>query len=583
MGGRSRAGRVTVAVVAPTIAEVHDALTSAGSAFEMEEADVFGVRLRTWKNAPRSLRVLLDGSRARGDTPFIVYEDEVLTFDQHFRSAAHLATLLGDRYGVGKGDRVAIVMRNFPEWSIAFWAAAAAGAIVVPLNAWWTAGELEYGLRDSGAKVAFLDAERLERLAGTLPHLEVAAVVARGAEDGDAAGAERWDDVLGEVPGQVALPDLPLEPDDLATIFYTSGTTGRPKGALGTHRNICGNLVSLGFGAARAQMRAGTEPAGSAGQSAGRSAGRNVSLLSVPFFHATGCHSVLVANLAAGGRLVLMYKWDAERALDLIERERVTTFGGVPAMVWEVLQSPSFAQRDLSSVRSIGYGGAPAPPELVRRIEQLFPGRSPSNGYGLTETSSVTTLNAGVDYQRKPDSVGVPVPVVDVRVVDTQGDDLPMGEVGELWIRGPNVVKGYWGLPSETEDAFGGGWFRSGDLARIDEEGFVYIVDRAKDIVIRGGENVYCAEIESVLFEHPDVADAAVFGVPHQVLGEEVAAVVVLRPGATATADDLRAHVGERLAAFKVPAQVFLQDRALPRNPAGKVLKRELRDQFVET
>ena len=226
-------------------------------------------------------------------------------------------------------------------------------------------------------------------------------------------------------------------------------------------------------------------------------------LLSVPFFHATGCHSVLVANVAAGGKLVLMHKWDAERALELIERERVTTFGGVPAMVWQVLQSPSFESRDISSVQSIGYGGAPAAPELVRRIEQLFPGRTPSNGYGLTETSSVTTMNSGVDYQRKPESVGVPVPVVDVRVVDPDGNDVPVGEVGELWIQGPNVVKGYWGMPEATEQAFGGGWFKSGDLARVDDEGFVYIVDRAKDMVIRGGENVYCAEVEAVLFEHP--------------------------------------------------------------------------------
>jgi long-chain acyl-CoA synthetase len=565
--------------VPPTVAEVHAALTAPGSMFEMVEADVFGARLRTWKHAPPSLPALLDGSRARGDTPFIVYEDEVLTFDRHFRSAAHLATQLVDRYGVHKGDRVAIVMRNFPEWSIAFWAAAAAGAVVVPLNAWWTASELEYGLRDSGATMAFLDAERLDRLAGTLPHLDVAAVVARGA----GGGAERWDDVLGDVPADAALPDLTLEPDDLATIFYTSGTTGRPKGALGTHRNICGNLISLAFAAARARLRAGPQPEPQPDAEVAAPTGQNVSLLSVPFFHATGCHSVLVANLATGGKIVLMYKWDAERALELIERERVTNFGGVPAMVWEVLQSPSFAARDVSSVRSIGYGGAPAPPELVRRIEQLFPGRQPSNGYGLTETSSVTTLNSGLDYQRKPDSVGAPVPVVDVRVVDSEGDDVAEGEVGELWIRGPNVVKGYWGLPEETEKAFGGGWFRSGDLARLDDEGFVYIVDRAKDIVIRGGENVYCAEVESVLFEHPDVADAAVLGVPHQVLGEEVATVVVLRPGAAATADDLRAHVADRLAAFKVPTHVFLHDRALPRNPAGKVLKRELRDEVVGT
>jgi long-chain acyl-CoA synthetase len=555
----------------PTIAETHAALTAAPSMFEMDDADVFGTQLRVWKYAPASLRVILEASRGRGDAAFIVYEDEVLTFEAHYRAAAHLASILIDRFGVAKGDRVAIVMRNFPEWSIAFWAAAAAGAIVVPLNAWWTADELEYGLQDSGANVMFVDAERLDRLGAVLPKLDISTVVVRS--DTDDTRAERWEHVLGEVPADAELPAVDLEPEDLATIFYTSGTTGRPKGALGTHRNICGNLISLAFAARRAQMRAGKEPAPTSGQ--------NVYLLSVPFFHATGCHSILVANVAAGGKLVLMHKWDAERALELIERERVTTFGGVPAMVWQVLQSPSFESRDISSVQSIGYGGAPAAPELVRRMEQLFPGRTPSNGYGLTETSSVTTMNSGVDYQRKPESVGVPVPVVDVRVVDTDGNDVPTGEVGELWIQGPNVVKGYWGLPEATEQTFGDGWLRSGDLARVDEEGFVYIVDRAKDMVIRGGENVYCVEVEGVLFEHPDVADAAVIGVPHQVLGEEVGAVIVRRPGSNVTADELRAHVAARLAGFKVPAHIYFRTEPLPRNPAGKVLKRELRDELV--
>jgi len=557
----------------PTVAETHARLTAPPSMFELEEADVFGTRLRVWKYAPATLRVILEASRARGDVPFIVYEDEVLTFEEHFRAVAHLATLLVERYGVEKGDRVAIAMRNFPEWSIAFWAATAIGAVVVPLNAWWSADELDYGLRDSGSKVVFLDDERLERLAGVLPGLDVATIVARSPEGTGGPGVERWEDVLGEVPAGAALPDVELEPEDLATIFYTSGTTGRPKGALGTHRNICGNLLALAFGARRGQVRAGKEAESTPGQ--------NVYLLSVPFFHATGCHSVLVANVAAGGKLVLMHKWDAERALELIERERVTTFGGVPAMVWQVLQSPSFETRDISSVQSIGYGGAPAAPELVRRIEQLFPGRTPSNGYGLTETSSVTTLNSGIDYLRKPDSVGVPVAVVDVRVVDDEGHDLPTGEVGELWIQGPNVVKGYWNKPEATEAAFGGGWFKSGDLARVDEEGFVYIVDRAKDMVIRGGENVYCTEVEAVIFEHPDVLDVAVIGVPHQVLGEEVGAVVVPRPGAGLTADDLRAHVAAGLASFKVPAHVFFRDEPLPRNPAGKVLKRDLRDELL--
>jgi len=301
----------------------------------------------------------------------------------------------------------------------------------------------------------------------------------------------------------------------------------------------------------------------------------------VPFFHATGCHSVLVANLAYGGKIVIMHKWDPERALELIERERVTTFGGVPAMVWQVLESPSFASRDLSSVKSIGYGGAPAPPELVRRIEAMFPGRTPSNGYGLTETSSITTMNAGVDYLARPDSVGVAVPVCELKVVDEKGEALPAGSIGELWIKGPNVVKGYWNKPEATAEAFSEGWLHSGDVARIDDEGFVTIVDRAKDMVIRGGENVYCAEVEAALFEHPAVTDVAVLGVPHQVLGEEVGAVVCLRPGASATAEELRAHVGERLAAFKVPAHVWFREDELPRNPAGKVLKRDLRDELV--
>jgi long-chain acyl-CoA synthetase len=379
-------------------------------------------------------------------------------------------------------------------------------------------------------------------------------------------------------PG-LALPDATIDPEDDATIFYTSGTTGFPKGALGTHRNICTNLVSLLLSSARNALRRGEDPAAAPADTA-----QSAYLLSVPFFHATGCHSVLVSNLAFGGKIVIMYKWDPERALELIERERVTTFGGVPSMVWQVLESPSFDQRDLSSVKSIGYGGAPAPPELVKRIAAMFPGRVPGNGYGLTETSSVTTQNVGDDYLRKPTSVGVPVPVCDVQVVDELGEVVEQGGLGELWIRGPNVVKGYWGKPEATAEAFvADGWFRSGDVARIDEEGFVYIVDRAKDMVIRGGENVYCAEVEAALFEHPAVTDVAVIGVPHRVLGEEVAAVVCLKPGASATAEELRAHVADRLAAFKVPAHVWFRAEELPRNPAGKVLKRDLRDEVAGT
>jgi long-chain acyl-CoA synthetase len=563
-----------------TIAEATEVLIALGQIFEVGDETVRGIAMKVWKNAPPSLRAVLEMSAGHGGQTFLVYEDERMTFEEHFRAAARLATRLVDDYGVKKGDRVAIAMRNFPEWPVAFGAAAVAGAVVVPLNAWWTGDELAYGLADSGSTVLFADAEREERLRphwGELPDLK-AVVVAR-ADGGVDEGHERFEDVLGDIPADAALPDVTIEPEDDATIFYTSGTTGRPKGALGTHRNICGNLMSLGFVAMRSGLQAKGPDDGGLAAGGGQ---QNSSLLSVPFFHATGCHSVLVANTAFGGKLVIMYKWDPERALELIEREEVTNFGGVPSMVWQVLDSPDFAKRDTSTVKAIGYGGAPAPPELVKRIKEHFPTGSASNGYGLTETSSVSTMNAGVDYERKPDSVGPPVPVVEVKVVDADGNPAPLGEVGELWIRGPNIVKGYWNKPEATAETFTDGWLHSGDVARLDEEGFVYIVDRAKDMLIRGGENIYCVEVEGVLFEHPAVTEAAVIGIPHPVLGEEVGAVVQLRPGATVTEEELEAHVADSLAAFKVPVRFWFRDEPLPRNPAGKVMKRDLREELLD-
>ncbi len=379
-------------------------------------------------------------------------------------------------------------------------------------------------------------------------------------------------------------PDLTIDPEDDATIFYTSGTTGRPKGAVGTHRNMATNLMSLFFINTRGGMRFGSSPLEQTAERA-----QPAYLLSVPLFHATGCHSVMVANLAAGGKLVMMHHFEPDRALELIERERIGTFGGVPAMVMQVLDSPSFSKFDTSSIRGVSYGGAPAPPDLVRRIREAWPIGQPSNGYGLTETSSVTSMNSGGDYVAKPESVGPPVPVCDVAVVpeDFAGEEpdttLPRGPDvrGELWIKGPNVVRGYWNRPDETAKTFSRGWLHSGDVARLDEDNFIYIVDRAKDMIIRGGENVYSVQVEAALFEHPAVADCAVIGVPHPTLGEEVGAVIVLRPGAKVTSDELQLHVKARLAGFMVPTHIWFRSEPLPRNPQGKVLKRELRDELV--
>ncbi len=551
-----------------SIEDAHAQLLAPGGPFEIEVVEIRGIPTKTWKNAPPTMRTHLERAIEHGDAAFIVYEDERTTFADLHAAAATFAHRLIDDFGVEKGDRVAIAMRNFPEWPIAFWGSASVGAIVVPLNAWWTGAELEYGLSDSGTKVLVADGERMERLAEHLPALPgLTTITVRG--DGPLV----WDDLLGGVDPDAQLPADPgLHPDDDATIFYTSGTTGRPKGALGTHRNFTTNLMSLSFAGARSALRtrsaAEDDPTAAPAPPAATAAPtQGASLLSVPFFHATGCHSVLQGATWAGSKLVLMHKWNPERALELIERERVTNFGGVPSMVWQVLQSPDFAKRDISSVQGIGYGGAPAPPELVRKIAEMFPGKLPSNGYGLTETSSLSTSNSGIDYQRKPDSVGVPVAVVDVKLVED-----------ELWIKGPNVVTGYWNKPEATAAAFTDGWLHSGDLAKIDDEGFVFIVDRAKDMIIRGGENVYCSEVESALFEHDAVMDAAVVGIPHLVLGEEVGAVVQCKPGRTATVEELQAHVRERLAGFKVPVQIWFQDEDLPRNPAGKILKRDLRE-----
>jgi long-chain acyl-CoA synthetase len=372
-----------------------------------------------------------------------------------------------------------------------------------------------------------------------------------------------------------ALPEVTLDPEDDATIFYTSGTTGKPKGALGTHRNICTNPMSMAFARARTLLRRGEA------LPAPGTAPKTATLLSVPFFHATGCHSVLCASLYGGNKIVLMYRWDPGRALQLIEREKINSFGGVPSMAWQVLEHADFDRYDLSSVESIGYGGAPAAPELVARIKEKFPKVMPGNGYGLTETSSVTSQNAAEDYQRKPDSAGLVVPVCDVRVVDAGGNDVAPGAIGELWVKGPNVVKGYWNKPEATAASFGGGWLRTGDLVRIDEEGFLYILDRVKDMLIRGGENVYCVEVEDALYSHPAVMDAAVIGIPHRVLGEEVGAVVQVKPGARVSEEALRRHVAERLAGFKVPVRIALRDEPLPRNANGKILKRELRGAFA--
>jgi long-chain acyl-CoA synthetase len=555
----------------PTREEVLAALTREGP-FELVADERAGWPQRVYRNAPRSFREVLLSTRAHGGRVFAVYGEETLTYAEHFRQAAALARrLLAD--GVRKGDRVAIGMRNYPEWSVAFWACQSIGAIVVALNAWWTSAELAFALADSAPSALIIDGERLERLRDLLTEGDFRAVIVARRSGAESGGTD-FEEAVGE--GADDLPGVDVAPEDMATILYTSGTTGNPKGAMATHRNHATNLMNTLLAGTVARVMAGlpAEPDPSAPQGA--------SLQTFPFFHIGGLTG-LYLSVATGAKLAMMYKWDPIEAVRLVQTHGLMGVSGVPIVVRQLLETASQMGADLSSLMGVASGGAPVPPDLIRRIGSQFQQRAaPGNGYGLTETTSAVITNSGADYLARPDSIGRPVVTADVRIVGEDGRDVPEGRIGELWVRGPNVIPGYWQNPQATEAAFGGGWFRTGDLGYRDADGFHHVVDRIKDVIIRGGENVYCAEVEAALLEHPRVRDAALIGLPHPDWGEEVAAILQVRSEDLheAMAQDIRASLDGRLARFKIPTAVRLTDLELPRTATGKILKRELRQRY---
>lgn len=566
---------------AMSLAEATAALTAPDSLFEIETIEIAGRPQKVWKNGPKTLAQSFLAGRAFGAKTFIVYEGERITFEAFSRASLALAADLQSR-GVRPGDRVAIVMRNLPEWPVAFFAAALTGAIVTPLNAWWTGPELVFGLKDSGAKIAIVDIERFERLAqalDALPDLQHL-LVSRGAPASADPRVSRLESVIGPSDAWAILPEgvmpaVPLGPEDPATIFYTSGTTGSPKGALGTHRNAGCSVVAGLFSLCRTFVRRGEPP-----PQLDPAAPQKVGLVSIPFFHTTGCNAVLMPALLTGQTMVCQRRFDATEALMLIQRERINSIGGVPTVAIQLLQHPDRDKYDLSSLELVSYGGAAAPTALVSEIARETRGM-PGSGWGMTETSATHTHHIGEDYLNRPDSCGPAAPVSAMRIVDGDGRDLPTGEVGELLAYGPNIVTGYWNRPDATAETFVDGWVHTGDLARLDDEGFCFIVDRAKDIIIRGGENIYCQEVEAALFEHPAVAEAALIGRPDPVLGEVPVAVVSLAPGHTLDPKTLSAFASSRLAVFKTPVVIYVTPEPLPRNAAGKVLKAELKARFI--
>lgn len=557
-------------------AEAHERLVGAGRPFELEEIEVRGVAVRAWKNAPRTLAAILAASAEYGERECLVLDDEHLSYVDHHRQACRFAQVARSRYGIRKGDRVAIAMRNLPEWSVAFWAITGIGAIAVPLNAWLTARELAYCVTDSGARVVVADGKRAALLASSEEDLSLRGlIVARGEDAEGSEGVALWDDLLAAADDDPPPPDVAIRPDDDATIFYTSGTTGVPKGAIGTHRNICSTIMNVAYRGAVRQLCRGVTPVWLGGP-----VPHPTVLVPVPFFHVTGCHSILAPAVFGGTTLILMHRWDPERALALVEREKVTNFTGVPGMLLQMLESPGFADHDTSSLIGANYGGTPPPPRLLERIDELLPQAEAENGYGLTEASSLVSYNAGESYRHHPDGAGVPVPTCDIKIVDESGAEVPAGERGEVCVKGPSIVRGYWNQPEASAETFRTGWLHTGDIGRLDENGCLFLLDRAKDMLIRGGENVYCVEVENALCSHPAVKDAAVIGKPHPVLGQEVAAVVQVSAEHAVGEAALIEHCRSRLAAFKVPATIEVRTEPLPVNASGKVIKRQLQKEL---
>ncbi len=566
--------------------EAWDELTAPGAQFATKVIDVRGVPITVFESALPTMRTVWEMARGYGDRDYIVYEDERYTFAESDAIIRALAARLVDVHGVQPGDRVALAMRNYPEWVLGYWAVISIGAAVVGMNAWWTAEEMQYGLSDSRPKVLIADGERVERVLPVLDELRAEAPMAliTVRYDGELPeGAERWEDAVDPATAPAELPAVEIDPDDDACIFYTSGTTGLPKGAQLTHRGSVHNLLNIVFMttvAGLAAAKAGVVPPPAPTDESGQPK-QAVFMAPTPLFHVTANNCLLHPATIAGGRIVFTYKWDAGRALELIEREGVTNFSGVPTMSRELLMHPDWATRDTSTLAGMGGGGAPLQPDLVDKIDKSLAGGAPSTGYGLTETHGIVTASSGSLYVAKPSSCGRVVPTLEAKLVDENDNEVPPGQPGELCVRGAIVIKGYLNRPDTTADSIPDGWFHTGDVATIDDDGFVFIVDRIKDMVLRGGENVYCSEVEAAIYELDGVAEAAVFGVPDDRLGEIVGAAIVLSPGASLTEEQLLAALGEHLAKFKIPERVWFLNDSLPRNANGKFVKRELKESLL--
>ena len=547
--------------------------TSPGQPFEITTQEVRGQQLKAYATAPANMRDLWLSTAPFAERDYLVFQDERWTYADAHRDVAAIAHWLRQQ-GIQSGDRVAIAMRNYPEWMLLYWACLSQGIAVVGVNAWWVAEELAFGLKDSTPKLLIADQERLARfneIKDQFPDLPVVGVRLKT----PVAGVADFS-VMTRDGG--AMPDAVIDSDEDACIFYTSGTTGRPKGAQLTHLGCVSNVMNLlfwGMTLAHATARANKLPPPDPAESP-IAAG----LITTPLFHVTANNCMAQGTTLLGGKLVHMYRWDSLDALKIIAAEKITSMSGVPVMSRELINHPDFDQHDTSSLLSIAGGGAQLQPDLVGKIDRAVKTARPSTGYGMTETCGIISSIGGDYFVDRPDSCGRAMPTFDAKCVDSQGDEVPQGEVGELWVKGACVIKGYLNRPEATAETITDGWLHTGDVAREDADGFLYIVDRIKDMVLRGGENIYCAEVESVIHNIDGVAECSVFGIADDRLGEEVGVALFLKPGSAVSAEEVRAHGAKHMAKYKIPRYIWLLDTPLPRNASGKFMKRELRDQL---
>lgn len=544
------------------LAHAWDDLTARGAPFEIGRVEIGGIDCPGYVKSPANLRELwVDAATRFADRTYLVFGEERLTYSDAYFQTQRIAAWL-ESQGVTKGDRIAIAMRNYPEWMLIYWAGTMIGATVCGLNAWWSVGEMTEALSIIQPRIVFADAERLERA----PRADggAGAVTFVAIRSTTPSGEFTWDDVV-RFDGAPAA--VPLDADDAACIFFTSGTTGASKAAVLTHRGCVTNVLNILFAGQVQAM---------ATNASGQDLGSPVALVTTPLFHVTANNCCAQVAAIIGGTIILMYKWDPGAAIDLIEREGVTTISGTPVMHREIVLHPRFHAADLSRLAAFSGGGASLPPDILARIEGSGLSARASSGYGMTEASGAITSIAGAFFAAKPTSCGRILPTFDYRIVDDDGCDVTSGMRGELWVRGASVIPGYLDTLGNAIEPLPGGWLHTGDIVTIDPEGFVHIVDRKKDIILRGGENVACVEIEAAIYELDAVAQCAVFGIPDARLGEAVAAAIYPHPGATLDPQVIAIHCATRLATFKVPARIWILDEPIPCNASGKLLKRDL-------